>query len=322
MNIKLYINLALIIIICFLIIDKPKYQASGEVIFQAQQTQIKTFGNFINLDEKSYLNNAHFATNSAILFDKISARSALALDINSKQVLFSKNSQELLYPASTTKIITALVARDLYQLTDEFTITAKDLIYGNNIGWQAGEKVTLKALLQALLIASSNESGLILANNAPGGYEKFIQLMNDKARSLSLKNSHFSNPQGFDDQRQKTTVHDLALVSLELLRDNELAQIVSIHQTQIANLNGKLYNIKNTNRLFDLDLPFTIKGVKTGTTSLANEALVTLIEKDGHQILLVVLSAKNRYNDTISLINFIFENYIWQKPTSLLSPNL
>ncbi|MBQ6437867.1 D-alanyl-D-alanine carboxypeptidase [bacterium] len=256
------------------------------------------------------------ATASAILSEKLHAQGAIIIDRASKKVLFQKNSGQLFYPASTTKILTALVARELYDLDEKITLTAQDLAYDNVVGWQVGDQISVRDALKSLLIVSANEMGNTLANHAPGGYETFVQAMNEKVTNLRLTGSHFINPQGYDAQRQQTTPFDLAVAALELLRDPVLAEIVATAQTDIVTAGGKMYHLRNTNTLLSRDdLGFRVKGIKTGTTDLASEALVSLVEKDGHELVMVVLLTKNRYNDTIELANFAWNNYIWQQAT-------
>jgi D-alanyl-D-alanine carboxypeptidase len=113
-------------------------------------------------------------------------------------------------------------------------------------------------------------------------------------------------------------VRELSLASLELLRDEELAKIVAAERMTIITPFGRKYQLVSTNQLFfQKNLSYKVKGIKTGTTSLAGEALASLLERDGVEILIVVLSAQNRYNDTVSLADFVFDNYVWQEKTSL-----
>ena len=217
------------------------------------------------------------------------------------------------YPASTTKIITALVAREYYNLNDVITVTSEDLQYGQNLSWSVGDRVKVSELLRALLILSANEAGMMLADHAPNGYQAFVARMNAKARELGLTQSSFDNPQGFDADAQRMSAHDLALASLELLRDDFLREIVRTPSATIISETGKSFNIANTNKLLtDKNLDYQVLGIKTGTTALANEALVSLLAKDSHQVIVVVLSAQMRYNDTIEIADYVFGNYVWQ----------
>ncbi|MBQ6154579.1 hypothetical protein IJI99_01735, partial [bacterium] len=120
--------------------------------------------------------------------------------------------------------------------------------------------------------------------------------------------------QGFDDSLQQTTAHDLAIAALELWRDDFLREIVGTSATTITTESGRSLSLRNTNHLLTQGgLSYEVKGIKTGTTNLANEALVSLLEKDNQQLIAVVLSAKNRYNDTMAIADFAFDEYVWQQ---------
>lgn len=251
------------------------------------------------------------ASRAAQLQRVISANAYLVMDAHSKQVLLEHDSRQHFYPASTTKIITALVASELYTGEQTFTITAADLALGNSGHLRLGETYTLEQLLAALLIESANDASTTLANHYQGGYEDFVRLMNTKARALNLVDSYFTNPQGYDDSRQQSSARDLAIASLQLLRQPTLRTIVAQPTEQIISSRGAVSNLVNTNQLYFLNHPYQIKGVKTGTEKLAQEVLVSLLEKDSHQLLIVVLSSRSRYNDTLSLANFTFANFVW-----------
>lgn len=311
---KFIINfcLCLFIIACLAARNWTKH---GEILPTARQAQIERQFSLLTAPDHPYLrvDNSAMATVSARLTEQISANSAVVLDVDSKRILWQKNADLSSYPASTTKIMTALVARELYSLDDMITIDNEDLKYGQNVGWLTGTRVRVRELLQALLIVSANEAGMILADHAPGGYGAFVARMNTKAAEMGLTATSFDNPQGFDAERQRTSAHDLAIASLELLRDDFLARIVATPYQTITTEDGATYNLTNTNKLLaENDLDYQVLGIKTGTTALANEALVSLLAKNGHRIIVVVLSAKTRYNDTMKIADYIFGNYVWQ----------
>jgi len=315
---KILINCVLCLLIVASILAK-NWTRHGEILPTARQAQAEREFTLLAAPDHPYLrfDNAATATISARLADNISATSAIVMDVATKRILWQKNADVVNYPASTTKIITALVAREIYDLDDVITITAADLKFGQNLSWHTGTQVKVSALLRALLIVSANEAGMILADHAPGGYDAFVTRMNEKAREMGLSSTSFANPQGFDADLQRMSAKDLALAALELERDEVLAEIVSTPSTTIHDENGAAYTLTNTNKLMaDKTLPYQVKGIKTGTTALASEALVSLLEKEGHQIIVVVLSAKTRYNDTTRIADYIFGNYIWQPATN------
>ena len=143
-------------------------------------------------------------------FPVLSAQGVLAVDLDSGISLYDKNSDGTLLPASTTKIVTALVTLDNYSL-DEILTVPKFSVEGQKMGLIEGEQMRVENLLYALLVYSANDAGEVLARNFPGGYDAFIAAMNAKAAQLSMKNSHFDNPVGFDQNAQRTTARDLAV---------------------------------------------------------------------------------------------------------------
>lgn len=244
----------------------------------------------------------------------INAQAALVMDTKTKQILWSQNEHELNYPASTTKILTALTAREFYSLTEDIQIAGGDLSDGNPLGVKGGEKIRVDTLLKALLIESNNQAASILANHYPGGQLNFVASMNQKAKDLGLAETYFVNPQGYDNELQRATAFDLAVAALELLRDNYLREIVAQATLQVKDANGRDFHWRNTNQLLSrTDLGWTVIGVKTGTTNLAKEVLISLVKKEEVELLIVVLGAQNRYNETIKLANFSWENFSWEK---------
>ena len=314
MSRKFIINLCLCLLILGLFLAR-NWTRHGEILPVAKRAQVERKFRLLAAPDRPQLKSVAAATASGAVSvaPDISARSAIALDVESKKILWQKNADVPNYPASTTKIVTALVARELYDLDDVITVTAEDLQYGQNLAWSVGDQIRVDELLRSLLILSANEAGMMLADHAPRGYHAFVARMNAKAKELGLSQSSFDNPQGFDADDQRMSAHDLAIASLELLRDDFLREIVATAYTTISSETGKSFSLTNTNKLLtDRHLDYQVLGIKTGTTALANEALVSLLAKDGHQIIVVVLSAQMRYNDTIQIADYVFGNYVWQ----------
>lgn len=240
---------------------------------------------------------------------EISAGGVVILDIDSGITLFKRNEDELLGPASTTKIMTALVALDHYNLDD--VVTVKTVINGQTIGLISGERITVENLLYGALIASGNDAAYALAENYPGGVEKFVAAMNTKAQDLHLTKSSFTNPVGFDDPGHKMTPMDLARLAMVALTNKTIAKMVAIPQITISDVTHTYFHsLKNVNELLG-KIP-GVGGIKTGWTEEAGENLVTLVERNGHRIILVVLHSKDRFADTTNLIDWVFGNYRWE----------
>jgi D-alanyl-D-alanine carboxypeptidase (penicillin-binding protein 5/6) len=243
----------------------------------------------------------------------LSGESVLAVDLTSGVSLYEKNPDSPLLPASTTKIITALVAMDYYP-DDEILTIGSIKIDGQKMGLQPGEKISAKSLLYGLLVYSANDAAEALAQGYPGGRDLFIEAMNIKAKELSLYKTNFKNPSGLDGNTQVTTARDLARVAEIAMQNPRFAQIVGTKQIEVASLDGKIvHKLTNINELLG-EVP-GIMGVKTGWTENARENLVTYMERDGHQVIITLLGSQDRFGETKEIIEWIFTNYQWQEVT-------
>lgn len=244
-------------------------------------------------------------------FPIISAEGVVAMDLDSGVALYEKNPDSAFLPASTTKIITALVVLDSYSLDAILIVPQKVGVDGQKMGLIAGEQMRVENLLYGLLVYSANDAAETLAQNYPGGRDAFISAMNDKARALSMNNSHFANPVGLDEDDQRSTARDLVRASEVAMRNPEFAKIVGTKQVYISDLSGRFnYNLKNINEL--LGVVPGVMGVKTGWTENARENLVTYLERDGHKVMIAVLGSQDRFGETKELIDWIFANYKWE----------
>jgi D-alanyl-D-alanine carboxypeptidase len=162
-------------------------------------------------------------------FPILSAQSVLAVDLGSGATLYEKNPDSSLLPASTTKIITALVSLDIYKLNKVLTVKS-GWVEGQKMGLVEGEKISVRDLLYGLLVYSANDAAEVLANNYPGGREAFILAMNEKAREFNLEGSHFTNPSGLETEGHYTTARDLARIASVAMKNPIFAKIVSTKQ--------------------------------------------------------------------------------------------
>jgi serine-type D-Ala-D-Ala carboxypeptidase (penicillin-binding protein 5/6) len=245
-------------------------------------------------------------------FPTLSAQGVIATDLNSGIALYEKNADAQLLPASTTKIVTALVALDTYSLDQILTVGKGASVIGQKMGLYQGEEMRFEDLLYGLLVYSANDAAETLAQNYPGGYDSFIEAMNQKAKNLAMTNSHFDNPVGLDADGQRSTAKDLIRASEVAMRNPEFAKIVGTKNIIVKDTSNKFtYNLKNVNEL--LGAVPGVLGVKTGWTENARENLVTYIERDNHKIIIALLGSQDRFGETKELIDWIFSNYKWQE---------
>ncbi|MBI2066157.1 D-alanyl-D-alanine carboxypeptidase [Candidatus Woesebacteria bacterium] len=246
-----------------------------------------------------------------VSFPVISAQAALAIDMDSGVTLYEKRADSPFLPASTTKIITALVAIEYYPLN--LVVKVPEVkVEGQKMGLIAGEEIEVEDLLYGLLVYSANDAAEVLALNFPGGRDLFIVAMNLKAKELGLAHSKFSNPAGLDDgDGHVTTAKDLIRVSEIAMKDPLFAKIVGTKEKTVTSTNGRIvHKLRNINEL--LGSVDGVKGVKTGWTENARENLVTYLERDGHKVMIALLGSQDRFGETRELIDWIFASYDWQ----------
>lgn len=236
------------------------------------------------------------------------AKSVFILDMDTGIVLYAKNPNERLMPASLTKIMTAVVSMDYYNEGTVLKVNNGASSVGSAAELQAGDSLSTEDLLFALLVPSGNDAAVTLAENYPGGYYAFVNRMNQKASDLGLINSHFTNVSGVESSNHYTSAYDIAQVAVHALRRPQFRNIVSTKKITIKSLDGNVYPLETTNIL--LGEP-GILGVKTGWTPGAGECLVTYANKYGHQIVVSVLGSEDRFGETEKLIDWVYSNYSW-----------
>lgn len=244
-------------------------------------------------------------------FPVASTSAVYIMDRQSGSILYQRNSQEAHFPASVTKMMTALVARQTYPLDTTLQIKEEAFATGSTAHFKVGENMTVQNLLEALLIPSGNDAAFVLANHHPMGYAGFVDQMNQMGTGLHLEHTHFQNPSGLDDDQQETTARDLAILANQVMKDDVLRQIVGKRQADISDVTGKIkHHLINTQELLGV-VPGVV-GIKTGTTNSAGENLITEVDRDGHQVIIVLLGSQNRYNETTAIIEWVFSHYTWQ----------
>lgn len=243
---------------------------------------------------------------------KVSAHSIFILDSQSRQVLFQQNSDSPVYPASTTKMMTALVVIDSFPLSQTITVS-RAYPDGQNANLQPGEKITVEQLLYAMLVDSANDAAEILAENFPGGRLAFVAAMNSKAVALHLTHTHFQNPTGLDETNHYSSAADLTRLAQAVLDHPFLAKIVSTENVVIST-NNSPHVLSNVNQL--LGRVPGVLGIKTGFTDLAGQSLVTYVKRQDHPVIITVLGSTDRFTDSVSLINWVYSNFTWQPSTT------
>lgn len=246
---------------------------------------------------------------------EISARAFIIKDLTSDTILYQREAKQPLPIASTTKIMTALVASEYFQPNSELRVKNGSDVSGARVGLFAGEDLSFRSLLYGMLLSSGNDAAYTIAENYPGSVNSFVSAMNKKAAELNLSSTHFDNPAGFDSPKHFSSAQDLVVITEEALKNYQLVRIFATKETDIVSLDKKYkHQLKNLNRL--LSQIQGVLGVKTGYTDAAKENLVTLVERDGRRILLVVLGSDDRFGETTSLIDWSYANFVWPDSSS------
>ncbi len=237
-------------------------------------------------------------------FPEVSAKAVFIVEPKEFIPVYMHNPHKRLYPASTTKIVTALVTLDLYKPSDVVTVK-REVSEGRVMGLVKGEKITVENLLFGMLVHSANDAAFALADAY--GYDAFVEKMNEKARSLGMKNSSFTNPAGFDDPQHYSTAFDLSIATREFLKNPYLRKIVGIKEIVVSDVDFSIFHkLVNVNKLLG-EIP-GVAGVKTGYTPLAGENLISLYKHNGREILIVILGSTDRFSDTQTIIYWLKSN--------------
>ncbi|MBC5625419.1 D-alanyl-D-alanine carboxypeptidase [Clostridium sp. NSJ-49] len=253
---------------------------------------------------------------NSLVLDKlrVNARNAIAIDGTTRQILYEQNCYEVVPMASTTKILTALVALNEGDLDRELTVTKNAAsIRGSKVGYKAGETIKLRELLYGLMLKSGNDAAITIAEGLGGSIENFSKIMNHYATSLGLTTSHFETPHGLDSQKHYSSAYDLAILTAKAMENDTFKEICGeklITQDkynftrEYQNINKILWKIPDAN------------GVKTGYTGGAGKCLVSSVKHEGRNIIIVVLNCSDRWNVTEKIFNYVCTNYDFKKESN------
>ena len=239
---------------------------------------------------------------------EISASCAILMDTDSNRILYEKNINEVRSVASISKIMTAVVAIESGKLDNEVTIgeEIKDA-YGSGIYIQMGEKMTLRDLLYGLMLRSGNDAALAIANYVGGSVDDFVTMMNDKAKSMGMKNTTFNNPSGLDQEEGNySTAYDMAILTSYAMKLEEYKMITGTKKYALTT-NKNTYSWINKNKLLSI-YKYTTGG-KTGFTEIAKRTLVSTASKDNMNLVVVTLNDGNDWQDHQNLFEYGFNNY-------------
>ncbi|HWJ02166.1 MAG TPA: D-alanyl-D-alanine carboxypeptidase family protein [Verrucomicrobiae bacterium] len=246
---------------------------------------------------------------------KITADAAVLIDAGSGQVLYEKNALKRRAPASTTKIMTAILAMEYGNVADVVTVSDKAGKVGQaSLHLNPGQKLTLGNLIEGAMIKSGNDACVAIAEHVGGTEETFVRMMNAKAKVLGAHNTQFANTNGLPNSQHYSTAYDLAMIARYGTKIPRFAEITKTREADIEFIEpNSALHIRNTNKL--LWMYQFADGVKTGTTNAAGKCLVSSATKNGRQLIAVVLDSPGRFTDSIKLLEYGFNNF---KPVALV----
>ena len=266
---------------------------------------------------------------------ELGSEAAILIETSTGRILYEKNAYEKKYPASTTKVLTAILALENCKLSDVATVSPNALKSIPNgyvtVNLQIGEELTIKDLLYALMVKSANDAAVVLAEHISGSVENFSVLMNEKAKELGCKNTNFVNPNGIHNDNHYSTAYDLALISQYCMKNETFRKLVLTTSYTLPATNKypaadrifsntNLLLMPNNNNRPDNYYYKNSTGIKTGYTSQAKNCLIAGSSRDGLEFISVVLGAgftstglSIRYLDTISLLNYGYDNFTLTK---------
>ena len=280
---------------------------------------LKTYGDEIEVGEYEVLEK-NFIDISTEDIDiskplRVNARNAIAYDSESKEILWNQRGKEIVPMASTTKILTAIVAINYGNLDEKITISKNAAsIRGSTVGYRTGEEITIRELLFGLMFRSGNDAAIALAEGIGGSIQNFSNIMNDYSKSLGALDSHFESPHGLDSPKHYSSAYDLALFTAKGMENEVFREIVGEKvmskdkynfTRDYQNINKILYRIPEAN------------GVKTGYTGQAGKCLVSSVRYEGRNIIIVVLNCVERWNETEKIFTYVKSSHNFKENKNL-----
>ena len=269
----------------------------------------------VNLDEiqKTIETSANLNKDSSSNEPKLDSRIALVYDRNSGNVLYEKNGHKTTPMASTTKIMTAIVAIERCNMDEIVDVSAAAANQEGSAAYiSEGNQYYMKDLLYGLMLNSGNDASVAIAEHVAGSEESFAELMNEKAEELGLGNTHFMNPSGLDNPEHYTTVYNLALIARYAMTLPQFREIVATQTAQAQALNSdEILYFSNHNKM--LSLYEGANGIKTGFTKSTGRCLVSSAQRDGMEFIAVTLNDPNDWNDHAEMLDYAFSEHYPKK---------
>lgn len=245
----------------------------------------------------------------------IRAAAAVVVDGNTGAVYGDKNGNVKMYPASTTKILTAIIALEegKAKLDQNLVVTPRAMAQdGTNLGVRPDMPISLRETLYGMMLVSGNDAAVAVAETVGGSYDRFIEMMNEKAAAIGAVHSHFANPNGLTDPNHYITAEDMAKIAAYAMRNPEFRAIVKEQKHNMVYRDGMYRIVENSNELLKSGY-LGANGIKTGTTEAAGDCLVASAERNGQLIIVAVYNDKKRFEDVKPWLDYGFQAAQMQK---------
>ncbi len=245
---------------------------------------------------------------------------AAIMDASTGRIVWDENGDRRVAPASITKIMTAILALERGTLEQRLTIQTQHLTWGSLMGLLPGDRVSIEDLLWGLLLPSGNDAALAIADVVAGSEERFVEMMNDRAAELGMRDTHFVNPHGLDEDRHFSTANDILRMTRHAMSFPLFARIVATPST--TRQASRPFLLGNSNFLVTRGGFSGADGVKSGNTDLAGDSLVASATREGHRMIVVVLGTNDRTYHATRLLEFAFRQFERREPRTAFATRL
>lgn len=239
----------------------------------------------------------------------LEAESYILVDVETNTIVIGKNIDKKVFPASITKLVTAMTALNIYPLDEK--ITVKQYGVGKTMGLVEADELTVADLVKGILVHSANDAAYNLAISHTGGEAGFVEEMNNLLVKNQINNSHLTNYDGIHNENHYSTAYDLAQIGRMAIKNPTIKKVAKLTNLTVVGSNKINYNLKTTNEL--LGKVVEIEGLKTGWTPEAGGCFLGLINWQGHKLISVVINSPDRFKETTKIVDWLKENVYWSK---------
>ena len=311
--IKIFLGITLALLIASKAEAINEYQAVSEIPQTSQPVTTLTSENSgLNPNYSVPLIQGSRPVPPSDALPNVTATSAIVIEASTGHVIYSRNAEQRMFPASTTKMMTLIMALESGRMDEIVTVGSNaDGAEGSTLWLNAGENIPLRELLYGMIMVSGNDAAIAIAEHLDGTVYQFAEHMNKKAAEIGAKNTHFTNPHGLPDDNHYTTAHDLALIAAYGYKLAEFENIVTAKEVSYGWIHDFPKIFRSENQM--LWLYRGGNGIKTGYTDKAGRCLISAAKRDGIQIISVVLDSEYMWNDSILLLDYGFNNVKFEK---------